>query len=269
MGKQAKISFGPARQGSVAGRLVPRGVKAAATATPETLDAISRSIDDIELKQMAALDAISAKARARATYIREVLGEIGVDAAKLGAHRPDSAQGGPYIPISQSAGTSLFDTLSSEVQANLAMTDGLTRSLALVPLRRPFAHADVTSSFGSRSDPFLGSAAMHAGIDFREEAGAPVRATAAGRIDEAGWAGGYGNMVEIDHGGGLATRYGHMSEVLVSRGDVVSIGQVIGRVGSTGRSTGPHLHYETRVRGEAVDPQRFLRAGRLLDLGPL
>jgi murein DD-endopeptidase MepM/ murein hydrolase activator NlpD len=110
---------------------------------------------------------------------------------------------------------------------------------------------------------------MHAGIDFREETGAPIRATAAGRVDEAGWTGGYGNMVEIDHGSGLATRYGHMSEILVSRGDLVEIGQILGRVGSTGRSTGPHLHYETRVRGEAVDPQRFLRAGRLLGLAPL
>ena len=95
----------------------------------------------------------------------------------------------------------------------------LNRSLDRVPLRRPFPKAEITSTFGSRSDPFLGSAALHAGIDFREETGAPVRATASGRVDEAGWAGGYGNMVEIDHGSGLATRYGHMSEILVSKGD--------------------------------------------------
>ncbi len=268
-GKQAEIRIGPPRQGSVLGGMMAQSVRAPEAGVPEKLDAISRSIDDIELKQMAALDAISVQARARATHIREVLGEIGVDPGKLGAGRPEAAQGGPYIPIDQTGPTSVFDALSSEVRATLAVTESLTRSLTLVPLRRPFPNAEVTSSFGSRSDPFLGSAAMHAGIDFREETGAPVRATAAGRVDEAGWTGGYGNMVEVDHGGGLATRYGHMSEILVSRGDIVSVGQIIGRVGSTGRSTGPHLHYETRVRGEAVDPQRFLRAGRLLGLGPL
>ena len=77
----------------------------------------------------------------------------------------------------------------------------------------------------------------------------------------AGWTGGYGNMIEIDHGNGLSTRYGHLSAILVSEGQTISAGSLIGRVGSTGRSTGPHLHYEVRVNGEAVDPQRFLRAG--------
>ena len=91
--------------------------------------------------------------------------------------------------------------------------------------------------------------------------GDPVRATADGVVESAGWSGGYGKMVEIDHGNGFATRYGHMSEIEVKVGQKIKIGQDIGRVGSTGRSTGPHLHYETRIDGEAVDPQKFLRAG--------
>ena len=103
---------------------------------------------------------------------------------------------------------------------------------------------------------------MHSGIDFREEYGAPVHATAAGKVVTAGPQGGYGNMVEIDHGNGLSTRYGHMSAILVSEGQWVEAGGVVGRLGSTGRSTGPHLHYETRVNDEAVDPIRFLRAGK-------
>ena len=106
--------------------------------------------------------------------------------------------------------------------------------------------------------------AFHAGIDFERDAGESVRATAGGRVTNAGWSGGYGEMVEIDHGGGLATRYGHLSAVLVRVGDEVKIGSLLGLAGSTGRSTGPHLHYETRVNGEAVDPMRFLNAGRLL-----
>jgi murein DD-endopeptidase MepM/ murein hydrolase activator NlpD len=108
---------------------------------------------------------------------------------------------------------------------------------------------------------------MHTGLDFRAATGDPVRATANGKVSSSGWMGGYGRMVEVDHGNGLSTRYGHLSEIHVKVGDVVKIGQVIGAVGSTGRSTGPHLHYETRIDGDAVDPQKFLRAGVRLSSG--
>ena len=110
-------------------------------------------------------------------------------------------------------------------------------------------------------DPFLGRPAIHTGIDLRGDVGEPVHATATGRVSIAGREGGYGNMVEISHGNGLATRYGHLSAIDVKVGQTVRIGEVIGKIGSTGRSTGPHLHYETRINGEAVDPQKFLRAG--------
>ena len=105
---------------------------------------------------------------------------------------------------------------------------------------------------------------MHTGIDFRAEPGAPVPATGAGRVVTAEYAGGYGNMVEIDHGSGVATRYAQLSSMAVSVGQTVATGAIIGRAGSTGRSTGARLHYETRIDGEAVDPQRFLRAGSRL-----
>ncbi len=124
-----------------------------------------------------------------------------------------------------------------------------------------------SNTFGVRSDPFLGRPAMHTGLDFRASTGDPVRATANGKVVNAGWSGGYRRMVEIDHGNGLSTRYGHLSEIGVKVGETVKIGQVIGAVGSTGRSTGPHLHYETRIDGDAVDPQKFLRAGVRLTQG--
>jgi murein DD-endopeptidase MepM/ murein hydrolase activator NlpD len=131
-----------------------------------------------------------------------------------------------------------------------------------VPVRKPvIGEVDMSSPFGMRMDPFLGRPAIHTGIDLRGDIGEPVRATATGRISIAGREGGYGNMVEINHGNGLATRYGHLSQIDVKVGQLVRIGEVIGRIGSTGRSTGPHLHYETRVNGEAIDPQKFLRAG--------
>ena len=137
-----------------------------------------------------------------------------------------------------------------------------------MPLRAPVAgEIDETSPFGVRVDPFLHVAAMHTGLDFRGDPGEAIHATAAGTVISAGWSGGYGQMVEIDHGNGLATRYGHLSEIDVRVGQSIRIGQVVGRIGSTGRSTGPHLHYETRIDGEAVDPQKFLRAGVRLSAG--
>jgi murein DD-endopeptidase MepM/ murein hydrolase activator NlpD len=134
-----------------------------------------------------------------------------------------------------------------------------------VPLRKPFpGELQLTSTFGYRADPFLGRPALHSGVDLREDYGTVVRATAAGVVSVAGPNGGYGNMIEIDHGGGMATRYAHLSAINVTLGQQISPGAVIGRVGSTGRSTGPHLHYEVRIDGEAVDPARFLRAATAL-----
>ncbi|MCX7325314.1 MAG: M23 family metallopeptidase [Hyphomicrobiales bacterium] len=103
---------------------------------------------------------------------------------------------------------------------------------------------------------------MHSGLDFRAEHGTLVKAAAPGRVVAAEYSGGYGNMVEIEHANGISTRYAHLSHISVSEGQQVVVGSPLGRVGSTGRSTGPHLHYETRIDGEAVDPQRFLRAGQ-------
>ena len=150
----------------------------------------------------------------------------------------------------------------SSVERNLLVEDRLRRAIPFVPVRRPLiGEADVSSPFGYRPDPFLGRPALHPGVDLVQPYGSTVKATGAGRVVHAGPMGGYGNMVEIDHGNGLATRYGHMSEVLVDEGQEVEAGATLGRLGSTGRSTGPHLHYEVRVDGEPVDPTRFLHAG--------
>jgi murein DD-endopeptidase MepM/ murein hydrolase activator NlpD len=153
------------------------------------------------------------------------------------------------------------------LRVNLARADAnaLGTKLLKVPLRKPVVgDIDESSPFGIRTDPFVHEAAMHTGIDFRGDTGDPIRATAAGTVTIAGPSGGYGKMVEIDHGHGLATRYGHLSEIDVMVGDTVRAGAIVGKLGSTGRSTGPHLHYEVRVKGEAVDPQKFLDAGERL-----
>jgi murein DD-endopeptidase MepM/ murein hydrolase activator NlpD len=131
----------------------------------------------------------------------------------------------------------------------------------------------VTSRFGQRRDPFSGDPAVHHGLDFGAPEDAPIRAPAGGVVRSAGPRGGYGNAVEIDHGGGVVTLYGHASELLVAAGDRVVQGQEIARVGRTGRATGAHLHFEVRVGGRPVDPARVLktyahRADELAGHGP-
>ena len=131
-----------------------------------------------------------------------------------------------------------------------------------VPSDKPVKmNVEFTSGFGVRSDPFHAGAAMHPGIDLAGSYGTPIYATADGTVLRAGWnSGGYGNLVEVDHGRGITTRYGHMSAILVQAGDHVTRGQQIGRMGSTGRSTGNHLHYEVRIDGRAMNPIPFMKS---------
>jgi murein DD-endopeptidase MepM/ murein hydrolase activator NlpD len=141
----------------------------------------------------------------------------------------------------------------------------LKEGINLLPLGQPISGPiEVTSPFGERPDPFLGTLAMHTGTDLRASYGDAVVATASGTVTEASRQGGYGNLVEIDHGNGLSTRYGHLSQFAVVVGQKIKAGHIVGYVGSTGRSTAPHLHYETRVNGVAVNPEAYLQAGNQL-----
>ena len=134
----------------------------------------------------------------------------------------------------------------------IAMT---SLQLASIPSGMPLAARSLTSGFGMRLDPLLGGRRLHAGIDLAAPLGTPIVATSDGVVSTADWSGGYGLLVGIEHGGGLQTRYGHMSQLAVACGQAVRRGDVIGYVGSTGRSTGPHLHYEVRIHGQAIDPR--------------
>jgi len=224
------------------------------------LTRLAASLDRLENRQAAALRQMEDRYEGRARQMRGVLATLGI---KLDA--PASATGGPFVPVSPVGDDHDFEHAIARVNVARAQTERLSRTLVSVPLRRPvMGEIDLTSPYGVRVDPFLHVAAMHTGIDFRGSVGDPIHATAAGTVAAAGWSGGYGKMVEVDHGNGLATRYGHLSEIDVDIGDTVRVGQVVGRLGSTGRSTGPHVHYETRVDGEAVDPQKFLNAGAKL-----
>ncbi len=225
-----------------------------------TLGQIEASLDRVERRQTATLAELGDRYEAKAQKVRGVLAQIGI---KLG--RAPVAMGGPFVPVKLSADGQSFERALTRVKLARADAERLNTALVAIPVRKPVTgEIDLTSPFGVRVDPFLHVAAMHTGLDFRGEFGEPIHVTAAGTVTNAGWSGGYGKMVEVDHGNGLVTRYGHLSEIDVTVGQSVRIGQVIGKLGSTGRSTGPHLHYETRIDGEAVDPERFLSAGAKL-----
>jgi murein DD-endopeptidase MepM/ murein hydrolase activator NlpD len=221
---------------------------------------VSFSLDKVERRQTAALTDLEEQIDIKARRIRSVLTDLGVD---VGTAAANSATGGPYVPVkTPQSGASAFERQLYRINFARAQVEQYNHTLVAVPVRKPvFGEVDMSSPFGMRMDPFMKGPAIHTGIDLRGDKGDPVRVTANGTVSIAGWNGGYGNMVEVDHGNGFATRYGHMSEIDVKVGQAVRIGQTLGKIGSTGRSTGPHLHYETRIDGEPVDPQKFLRAG--------
>jgi len=167
-------------------------------------------------------------------------------------HRRATDEGGPFVPIAAMRDAALDP-------ARLARLEQL---IARMPFAAPLVHYDVSSPFGARRDPFNGEGEFHTGIDLEADIGDSVYSTAPGVVDFAGWDGGYGRMIEIDHGNGIRTRYAHLSRILVRPGDRVVTHQRIGLVGTTGRSTGPHLHYEVRIDGRPVNPAKFLAAGR-------
>ncbi|KQO05159.1 MULTISPECIES: M23 family metallopeptidase [unclassified Sphingomonas] len=174
--------------------------------------------------------------------------------------RSATAMGGPMIAAnSEEASADLrADAQFRTLFQTWKKLDTLQQGAIAIPSVQPVHALSFTSNFGIRSDPFRGTAAMHAGVDIPGPIGTPIYATADGIIAHAGRQGGYGNMVEINHGKGIATRYGHLSKILVADNARVTRGQLIALMGSTGRSTGSHLHYEVRIDGHAVNPVPFL-----------
>ena len=185
----------------------------------------------------------------------EAIAKLGY-VASIGSN---GAQGGPFDSATQADPTfkSLFTSWKK--------LDNLADGAIAVPSDKPVKTAEFTSGYGTRTDPFRGGAARHQGIDLAAPVGTPIYATADGTISEAGYnSGGYGNLIKVDHGRGIETRYGHLSAVLVRPGQRITRGQVIGRMGSTGRSTGSHLHYEVRIDGRAVNPIPFMKSNEYL-----
>jgi len=165
-------------------------------------------------------------------------------------------QGGPLEPVGKDS-----DMTFKQLFSSWKKLDNLQVGAIAIPSEKPVKIAAFTSGYGTRADPFNGSVARHMGIDLAGPMGTPIYATADGIVSAAGWNnGGYGNLIKLDHGRGIETRYGHLSAILVSAGQHILRGQLIARMGSTGRSTGSHLHYEVRIEGKAVNPIPFMKS---------
>lgn len=206
-----------------------------------------------------------------ATALTDLFRQTGMDVEDMIARATDNGvgQGGPFQLVNaspangtgaQPAAVQAPDPIAGDIQ-RLAALQKLARSL---PLGSPLDSYALTSPFGKRRDPITGEWAFHGGLDFAAEPGSKIRSTAPGRVVHAGPLGPYGNTVEIDHGMGVTSRFGHLKSVSVRAGDQIEFRQVVGVIGNSGRSTGRHLHYEVRVDGTAMDPAKFLNTGRYL-----
>ncbi|MDW6023886.1 M23 family metallopeptidase [Mesorhizobium sp. BAC0120] len=217
--------------------------------------AINQSLRSIEKEQLDRVTALAANAYDTADKIADALEAAGLP---VDSEYGKQGIGGPLIAVDSATA---FDTKVKELDEALDQLDALKKEARAYPIANPAPGEPITSGFGVRKDPLLGTLALHSGIDFRSAIGSPARATAPGIVSSAGWNGGYGRMVEVDHGNGFSTRYGHLSRIEVKVGDRVARGSVLGETGTSGRSTGPHLHYEVRRDGDAIDPLSFLKAG--------
>jgi murein DD-endopeptidase MepM/ murein hydrolase activator NlpD len=239
---------------SVARFLTPAPIAAAIqTASSEDYSAqvaqltaeTERRVKLIEERQMALAAALASENIDKSTLRR------------LGFYPPEAGATGRGGPFDGNKADPTFKQLFTSWKK----LDNLASGAIAVPSDKPVKTAAFTSGYGVRSDPFRGGAAMHAGIDLAGPHGTPIYATADGTVTNAGWnSGGYGNLIKVDHGRGIETRYGHLAQMLVRDGQPVKRGQLIGRMGSTGRSTGNHLHYEVRIDGRAVNPIPFMRS---------
>ncbi|MEO0329095.1 MAG: M23 family metallopeptidase [Pseudomonadota bacterium] len=224
--------------------------------TKQLFGDMAKAIGVIDTKQRQQIETIRQSAIQRTAAITDTLKSFGVSPKKIDVQHN---VGGPFVPLDSEI---TFENHLEALEESLFMYDTAKDTANGVPLGRPLKGGQVSSRYGKRKDPFNGRIAMHGGIDFRASRGTPVLASGDGKIVKAGRNGGYGKVVEIRHSNGYTSRYAHLSRISVKNGQKVKSGQIIGKVGSTGRSTGPHLHYEVRRNDKTHDPARFLNGGR-------
>lgn len=241
-------------------------VSNSAGATADTVKKVSMAVPEasglakIEARQIAFVEGITRLADRRSAEAAARLARLGLNPRAMLASLDDrSAQGGPLLQLATSS-DGRVDPRFERMGLSLARMDALERGVAALPQVMPAHFVAISSGFGYRSDPFTGGGAFHPGLNFKGAYGAPIYAAAKGVVSFVGVRSGYGKCVEVDHGNGLITRYAHMSAWRTFVGRRVMPGDVIGQIGSTGRSTGPHLHFEVRINDRAMNPRPFLEA---------
>ena len=218
---------------------------------------VGSDLDAMDRESTAALDALAVATETQIDTILTATSQLGINLKPAASGSARTGVGGPFVPYYGSG----FSGRVKRAEHALKVLGGLKAAAKRLPVARPMKSVRISSNFGPRIDPFLGKIAMHTGMDFKAPYGARVYSAGPGTVIHAGRKGGYGKLVEIRHANGLVSRYAHLSRLHVSKGDHVTAGDVIGNVGSTGRSTGPHLHYEIRIGNEPLDPADFVTAG--------
>jgi murein DD-endopeptidase MepM/ murein hydrolase activator NlpD len=248
---------------SEAGAVVGKGgqAKTGSNAAAKTIGAAgpeAAPLRSVERRQMRFTRLLAGVVAHRTQEAEKAIRAFGLNPNQIA--RRNSAQGGPFVPWRGDR-----DALTDEMKqlaGALTRLNALETGLVAIPSGKPTATPMLSSSYGYRRDPFNGQAAFHAGLDFPGAYGQPILAAASGRVSYVGQRQGYGNVVEVDHGNGIMTRYAHLSRFGARVGQKVARGEQIARMGSTGRSTGTHLHFEVRVNGAPINPRRFLEADR-------
>ena len=216
----------------------------------------ARSLAELEARQIALAEKLTRFANARARRAEAAIRKLNLD-PRLMTRETREAMGGPFDALTSRTAAAL-DPRFEKLGFSLARMAVLERALEGIPQVVPASDESITSGFGYRRDPFNGRGAMHAGLDFKGGVGSPIYAAAKGKVSFVGWRQGYGNTVEISHGNGMLTRYAHLSRFDVRAGQAVEAGDRIAGMGNTGRSTGPHLHFEVRINDRAINPRPFL-----------
>lgn len=215
------------------------------------------ALAEIESRQIMLAGRMIVLAKIRTARAETAIRRFGLNPDIIAVSRPGSGLGGPFIPFFGGASKQISDPRFDRLANAIERMNALENALASVPTSMP-ATGLTSSGYGYRRDPFSGVGAMHSGIDFKAPVGTAILAAADGKVTYAGYQGGYGKTIEVTHANGLITRYAHLSGYAVSLGERVKRGIQIGRMGSTGRSTGSHLHFEVRLNGQAVNPLKFL-----------
>ncbi|MEO0907928.1 MAG: M23 family metallopeptidase [Pseudomonadota bacterium] len=221
-----------------------------------TLFPEAKGLAEVEARQLAFVENMTRFADWRANRAEAALRKLNLDPRAM-ARNTERAMGGPLQLLATSADGSI-DPRFERLGLSLARMSRLEEALNGVPQIVPTPTGRVTSPFGYRRDPFTGRSAMHSGIDYGGPIGSPIFAAADGRVTFVGWKSGYGRVVDVTHGNGMLTRYAHLHRFDVAVGDMVEAGDTIAGLGNSGRSTGPHLHFEVRVNGRPVNPRPFL-----------